>query len=88
MKVHLSAESCNVGFILGDVLGWVFRSAEGEVTITKRVAKRAPAIVRTSPADFLRLITRDVAWDDAIADGRVTVDGDRSELDRMFAGQS
>lgn len=70
---------------LGERLGWVFRSVGGKVSVSKRIAKRAPAIVRTQPADFLRLITQDLDWDTAIGNGRVEVEGDPDQVARVFA---
>jgi hypothetical protein len=76
----------NVGFVFGDSMGWAIRSVNGKVTVAKRIAKRAPAIVRCSSTDFLRLVTGDVSLSDAVADGRITVDGDIDQVGRLFAG--
>jgi Ser/Thr protein kinase RdoA (MazF antagonist) len=81
------AEDCNVGFVLGDDIGWVFRSSNGTVTVAKRVAKRAGAIVRATPADFLRVITQELSWEDAVGQGRVRVEGDEKQVSAVFASR-
>jgi hypothetical protein len=81
-----SAVDFNVGFVFGDSMGWAIRSVNGKVTVAKRIAKRAPAIVRCSSTDFLRLVIGDVSLSDAVADGRITVDGDIDQVGRLFAG--
>lgn len=84
---RLRPGDCNVGFILGDSMGWVFRSAKGKVTVTKRLAKRVPATVHVSPPDFLRIITSDLNWATAAKDGRVKVHGDATHVATLFAGR-
>ena len=76
-------EDCAVGFVLGE-LGWVLRSTDGKIKATKRVPKRAAAIVRTSPVDFLRWVTGDLPYASGVADGRITIEGDESQLRVMF----
>lgn len=77
-------DNYNVGFILGEKMGWVIRSANGKVTTTKRIAKRAPAIVHSSPVDFLRIVTRDLDWDNGVEEGRIKVDGDPTQVATLF----
>ena len=84
MRVALSPADCSVGFVLGDDMGWVFRAASGKVTVSKRVAKKAGAIVHVSPADFLRLVTFDVDWATAIQQGRVRIEGDVTHVQKMY----
>ena len=78
----------NVGFVFGDSMGWVVRSANGKVTVAKRVAKRAPAIIRCSSIDFLRVITGDLDLSSAVAEGRITVDGAIAQVETLFAASS
>lgn len=79
-----STKEFNVGFVFGDSLGWVIRSAKGKVTVAKRIAKRAPAIVRCSSVDFLRVITGDLGFADGVADGRIVVDGDVAQVETLL----
>ena len=85
MRAMRKPEDCTVGFVLDDDLGWVFRAAGGKNTIAKRVAKRAPAIVYSSPADFLRLVIDDLDWNTAVLDGRVKIEGDENQVRKLFA---
>ena len=75
----------NVGFVFGDSMGWVIRSVKGKVTVTKRVAKRAPAIVRCTSVDFLRVITGDLELAAGIEEGRIEVDGDFAHVEALLA---
>jgi Ser/Thr protein kinase RdoA (MazF antagonist) len=79
------ASDFNVGFILGDSMGWVVRSTGGKVTVAKRIAKRAPALVHATPVDFLRVITGDLDFDAAVADGRIELQGDPTHVATLFA---
>jgi Ser/Thr protein kinase RdoA (MazF antagonist) len=87
LRDRLTPADCNVAFVLDDTMGWVLRAKDGKLSLTKRVAKRAPAIVRTSATDFLRIITWDLDWDTAVAHGRAHVEGDPKQVDILFAGR-
>jgi hypothetical protein len=39
-----------------------------------------PNVVETDPATWLRLATGELAWDDAVAEGRVSASGNRADL--------
>ena len=84
-RSRADASDFNVGFVFSDAMGWVIRSVDGKVTVAKRVAKRAPAIVRCRAIDFLRVITGDLDFDAGVSDGRITVDGDVAHVHTLFA---
>ncbi|WP_087509164.1 sterol carrier family protein [Cellulomonas iranensis] len=39
-----------------------------------------PNVVETDPVTWLRLVTGDLTWDDALASGRVQASGERADL--------
>ncbi|MFI8778531.1 sterol carrier family protein [Brachybacterium paraconglomeratum] len=43
-----------------------------------------PAVVETDAATWLSLVTGDLTWADAVADGRVTASGERSDLSELL----
>jgi aminoglycoside phosphotransferase (APT) family kinase protein len=88
MRATMKPKDCTVGFVLGEDMGWVFRASDGKNTVTKRVPKRAAAIVHASPPDFLRMVADDLDWDAAVGDERVTVEGDEGQIRTLFAGRS
>lgn len=47
-----------------------------------------PGVVETDPATWLGLVTGRVAWADAVADGRVTASGARTDLDAYLPLQA
>lgn len=57
---------------------------KGKLTVSRRIPKTPSATVRVAAVDFVRIAARDVTWVDAINDGRATVDGDRSQISRMY----
>jgi hypothetical protein len=77
-------QDATVGFVFGEDLGWVVRSEGGTVSVTKREPKGAPATVRSSAPDFLRVITRDVSLVDALATGSVAIEGDADLVPLML----
>ena len=85
MRRRLHPADCNVGFVLDDTMGWVLRAADGKVTVAKRIAKRVPATVHASAPDFLRIVTNDLDWSTAAADGRIKITGDDEHVTRLFA---
>jgi len=77
-------DDCHIGFVLGESLTWSFRVIAGKVTISRRASKRAGATVTVGPADFLRLITREMTVGDAIDQGRLVVEDDVAQVERFF----
>src|SRR5699024_12299598 len=43
-----------------------------------------PAVVETDAATWLSLVTGELTWADAVADGRVTASGERSDLSELL----
>ena len=43
-----------------------------------------PNVVETDPATWLRLVTGELAWADALAEGRVSASGNRADLSPML----
>lgn len=44
-----------------------------------------PNVVETDPVTWLRLYGGRVRWEDAVADGRVSASGERSDLSALFS---
>jgi hypothetical protein len=47
-----------------------------------------PNVVETDPQTWLGLVTGEVAWDDAVADGRVRASGERADLSGLLPLQA
>jgi hypothetical protein len=47
-----------------------------------------PNVVETDPQTWLGLVTGEVAWDDAVADGRVHASGERADLSGLLPLQA
>lgn len=47
---------------------------------TRHTRGTPPAVVETDAATWLALVTGDLAWEQAVADGRVRASGERSDL--------
>jgi hypothetical protein len=43
-----------------------------------------PAVVEMSPQTWLELFTEKLTWDDAVASGKITASGERSDLGELF----
>ena len=43
-----------------------------------------PAVVEMSPQTWLELFTKNLAWADAIANGKIIASGERSDLSELF----
>lgn len=84
-RVRPGSSDVNVAFIHGDNTGFVFRIVDGKGKVSKRVAKNAPAIFRSSPVDFLRLIVGDLDYEEALASGQIVIDGDESRVKNLLS---
>ena len=51
---------------------------------TRHTRGTPPAVVETDAATWLALVTGDLTWADAVADGRVTASGERSDLSELL----
>lgn len=47
-----------------------------------------PNVVQTDPQTWLGLVTGTVAWDDAVADGRLRASGTRADVSRLLPLQA
>ena len=56
----------------------------GQVTVPSSSPKEPNVVVETGPEVMSQLLTGALDVDDAIASGRVSVDGDRAEARRLF----
>lgn len=43
-----------------------------------------PAVVEMSPQTWLELFTKKLTWNDAVASGKITVSGERSDLSKLL----
>jgi hypothetical protein len=43
-----------------------------------------PAVVEMSPQTWLELFTKKLSWADAVASGKITASGERSDLSKIF----
>lgn len=77
------AHDCEVGIILDDGQRWTIRVKDGKNSY-KPTAGKAAALLHASPPDFLRIAFQDFDWKRALADARVNVDGDFSNVERLF----
>jgi hypothetical protein len=73
-----------VAFVLGDNLVFEIRSIGGKGGVARATSSDAPAGLRATPADFLRLVVRDLSLEDALATGRIAIDGDVQEVRRVL----
>ncbi|WP_114855541.1 sterol carrier family protein [Brachybacterium sp. YJGR34] len=51
---------------------------------TRHTRGTPPAVVETDAASWLALVTGDLTWEQAVADGRVRASGERSDLDELL----
>ncbi|MDN5821654.1 MAG: sterol carrier family protein [Brachybacterium sp.] len=51
---------------------------------TRHTRGTPPAVVETDPATWLALVTGDLDWEQAAADGRVRASGERSDLHELL----
>jgi hypothetical protein len=73
-----------VAFVLGSNRVLEVRSIGGKGDVARTTSSAAPASLRTTAADFLRLVVRDLSLDDALATGRSAIDGDVQEVRRLL----
>ena len=83
-RARLHKNDFVVGFALGDAGSWVVDGSGRRVVVAKRSVEAAGAVVRMSPPDFLRLMVRDLDVAAAAGDGRMVVEGDASQVQRLF----
>ena len=76
---------CQVGWDLGDGIEFVFAHQAGRTTATKGGVSGSPCVVSMSAPDFLRYTCFLLPMIEGIAGGRIKVDGDPGELQRMYA---
>lgn len=86
--VREDAEDSDVAFVFQDAPSFRFRISGGAGKMSQDDVSDAPATFRSSGADFLRLITGQLAFADAFRTGRVTLEGDEGHLERMFTGRT
>ena len=43
-----------------------------------------PAVVEMGPKTWLKLFTKELTWADAVADGKITASGERSDLSQLL----
>jgi hypothetical protein len=51
---------------------------------TRHTRGTPPAVVETDPVTWISLALGDLAWDETVADGRVTASGERSDLGQVL----
>jgi hypothetical protein len=74
--------ACVVGFDVG--AGYALRIVPGKAAVELRIPGDTDAIVRMTTPDFLRMVVREMAPPQLVADGRMTIDGDVSAAQRLF----
>jgi Ser/Thr protein kinase RdoA (MazF antagonist) len=74
-------------FVLGEGMTYSLRVKDGKAAISRRPPKSAPMTVRLEPALFLRIVCREVSWEDALADGRLQLDGDATHMQGAFGSK-
>ena len=47
-----------------------------------------PNVVETDPQTWLGIVTGEIAWADAVADGRLRASGTRADISRLFPLQA
>ena len=74
----------HVVFVLGGAMTYSLRVKNGKAAVSRRAPKAAPTTAGLDPALFLRIVCREVAWEDALADGRLQLEGDPTQLQGAF----
>jgi hypothetical protein len=75
-------DDCTVEFVTGK--SYFIRAKAGKATVAKAAPKSVDATVRASPQDYLRWMTEDLELDRALAEGRITFEGDVDRLQRAL----